>query len=218
MTKKAAVKIDKKRLDKALQVAPRLTIRKLKDAMNEAGRAFIEDVVTKSFTGYKPGLNRTKTKLRNRSGKLRRSAQWNKTRVKGGLFAKTKTLTMRATIGDSFTSQYVNIQEYGGTVRPKRARNLAIPLPANLTPAGRVRFLTRDEGVKFMLNPKTGKMFLYRDGSDGKPVLLYVLKKEVKVPARLGFQARWRSPGVQKRNVRLVNRAVRSALKESKLT
>ena len=68
---------------------------------------------------------------------------------------------------------YARIHQEGGTIVPKKAKYLAIPL----TKAARV-LSPRDFENTFILN---GVIFM---NQDGKPVALYALKKSVTIPKR----------------------------------
>lgn len=82
---------------------------------------------------------------------------------------------------------YANIHEEGGTIRPKTAKYLTIPLKAAQTPAGAPRFTARQaEGIyegTFFRRSQAGNLILY--GKTGKTITpLFVLKDSVVIPAR----------------------------------
>lgn len=121
-------------------------------------------------------------KLHSRTGALRRSL---KTSLSGTKLADVK--------GSVFTdSVYAPIQEKGGVVTAKRAYAnvpggpyLNIPLSDNLTAAGVMRKSARDvfnEGGN-IFQSKNGKWFVSLNGQ-----LMFVLKKSVTIPARLGME------------------------------
>lgn len=80
---------------------------------------------------------------------------------------------------------YANIQETGGTIRPRVAKYLAIPLPAALTRAGVAKKSPRDYTNTFVMRSKSGSLIIaQKTGSkSGKVVALFVLKKSVTIPA-----------------------------------
>lgn len=87
---------------------------------------------------------------------------------------------------------YAAIHEYGGTIRPTRAKNLAIPIGRAKTAAGVARFRPRDiersgydDSVCF--RSKAGNLILWgvkNLKTKKKLTPLFVLKKSVRVPAR----------------------------------
>ena len=114
-----------------------------------------------------------------------------------GLLGKSlRTSTTGTKIGDLRSSAfsdmiYAPIHEYGGTIKAKNAYKnvpggpyLNIPLSANLTAAGVMR-----QGAREVFNAG-GKLFRSRRGNwlislNGQ--LMFVLKKSVTIPARLGM-------------------------------
>lgn len=86
--------------------------------------------------------------------------------------------------------EYAPIHEYGGVIRPKNSKNLAIPIGGAKTKSKvtRGRFLSPRQivGLQF-IKTKSGKKFLIRKpakGSKGKTEFLYVLKDSVRIPMR----------------------------------
>lgn len=111
---------------------------------------------------------------------------------------------------------YARMQQKGGTVRPVNAQYLTIPVLANLYGSGNVRYpsalsLTEAFGEKRIVffRSKKGSLLLgVRDvetgrqlksggfgapkrNRKGKVAPFFVLKKEVKIPPRLGFFETW---------------------------
>ena len=81
---------------------------------------------------------------------------------------------------------YAAIHEHGGTIRPTKAKFLTIPLEAAKTAAGVARGGARFFENTFFMRSKAGNLFLMqRDGNEVRP--LFLLKKEVYIPPRLGF-------------------------------
>lgn len=127
------------------------------------------------------GLNR-------RSGNL--SRDWNTTTSASGGDLQVHIQTTG--VGD----KYAGLQEFGGVVKPVSAKWLWIPLGANKTAAGVARITPRQamSNGGFFTNAKTGGRIFWayaltvaaRKKAKGNLVPLFVLKKEVKVPARMG--------------------------------
>lgn len=88
---------------------------------------------------------------------------------------------------------YAQIQEEGGTIRPRNSKYLAIPLPD----AYRGRSVAdpprsyRDTFVQ--RNPKTGKLFIIQQARGGKFNFLFLLAKQVKLQPRLGMVSTMRN-------------------------
>lgn len=89
--------------------------------------------------------------------------------------------------------EYAAIHQHGGTITPKSAKMLAIPLTREADRAGYARDFPRP---LFILTSKGGSLFLAeadkrkaKKGSSRPPILHYVLKDRVVIPARpfLGF-------------------------------
>lgn len=80
------------------------------------------------------------------------------------------------------------IHETGGIIRAKNAKYLTIPLPEALNPDGTPKKKSAREWDKtFIATSRNGNLLIFqRRGKDIVP--LYVLKKEVKIPARLGMR------------------------------
>lgn len=121
--------------------------------------------------------------LHNRSGLLRRSL---KTDVKG--------TTLNDLSGDVYTDvKYAPIQEKGGTVkaidkylRVPGGPYLNIPLSSNKTAAGVMRMNARQvfSAGGYIIKSRIGN-YLVMSGT-GQP--MFVLKKQVTIPARLGME------------------------------
>lgn len=77
---------------------------------------------------------------------------------------------------------YANLQERGGTIRPKTAQWLTIPLPAAMTASGVARGRARDFDNTFIKKSKAGNLIIFQ--SKGKSIVpLFILKKSVEIPA-----------------------------------
>lgn len=124
-----------------------------------------------------PGGTTAKT-LSRRSGKgmtsIRRSV-----RVTGNTIE-----TVRGRIGGS---KIMAVHEKGATIRARRATYLTIPLPEALNSNGTPkRRSARDWSRTFVAKSRQGNLLIFqRRGREIVP--LYVLKREVKIPPRLGM-------------------------------
>lgn len=103
---------------------------------------------------------------------------------------------------------YLAIHETGGTITAKKAQYLTIPLPAALKSNGTPRRArARDWPNTFILKSKKGNLLIVQ--KQGKSILpLYLLRKSVKIPARLGMRRR-----LQRDTKRFVDRAMAAAHK-----
>jgi len=130
------------------------------------------------------------TKLHVRTGALKRSLRFNS---RG---SELNTLVSWVRAGSSSTAHdvpYAHIQEYGGTIRAKRAYRgvqggayLNIPLPANKTGAGVTRQTAKQvfrNGGRIIKSRRGNYLVVSKIG-----VPLFVLKKSVKIPPRLGMR------------------------------
>ncbi|MEK9736617.1 MAG: hypothetical protein VW239_04775 [Candidatus Nanopelagicales bacterium] len=126
--------------------------------------------------------------IRVRSGALRRSLGFT---VEGEGMATS----LRVFAG----THYANIQEHGGTIRPKNKRFLTVPLPDALTPAGVLkggarlvqrgrRYETADGLPTFIFRSKRGNLLVGARAKNGAMRLLYTLKPSVTLRPRLGFK------------------------------
>ena len=83
-------------------------------------------------------------------------------------------------------SKYAAIHQFGGIIRAKRAKYLAIPL--STTPAGVARGGPRTvQGKTFVQRSKRGNLLIFKANEGGGATPLFVLKKQVTIPKRLTF-------------------------------
>lgn len=190
----------------------------MRKAFRAHGAFFEGYMKAKRFRGY-AGPKNSGVLLQNRSGLLRKSFS----HTVGGGLGQGQPLTL---LVFSQGTKYARLQEYGGTITPKRARNLTIPLSDNLTGAGVARYpsardlLSRYPKQVHFLTTKKGKTFIVSEGKPGRQRAdpkssdlqwLWILKKSVEVPPRLGFRDSWRSVAVTKDRVVRFNEAVKRA-------
>lgn len=98
-----------------------------------------------------------------------------------GMTSKTVGSVNSVTIGSGVAGKkappYARIHEKGGTIKPKKAKMLTIPLPG-------IKGVAANYPDAFIITSKKGNVLLVeKKGKKGlRP--LFVLKKEVKIPAR----------------------------------
>ena len=209
------LKFDNDGFSRAVRNVPRTLGVAMRFRLSEHARDF-ERVMDDVFTARQSGpfrANTTRRKLVNRTGALRRSFR---SKVTDGATGSGADTALRVTIGNARTAHYVFTQEKGGTIRPKTSKYLAIPMPANLTNAGRPRFERPRQVEGLFVLRRGNKLFLVRPKGEGLE-FLWVLKKQVKVPPRLGFVDRWNSKKVADSRIRSVNAAIDDTLRKVKL-
>ncbi len=129
--------------------------------------------------------------LKKRTGELSRSMGFRVEKDNRGIFGS------EIGSGASLKTKrkvYANILEEGGTVRPVRAKKLAIPIGNALTPAGVARFTPTElrEGLagysgSFIRKSKSGNLILFgtvKSVTKIKVIPLFVLKDKVRIPAK----------------------------------
>lgn len=184
----ASIKVDVRSVNAALRKLPDVITARARKSLTDSGNEFV-GAMFKSFGT--PGRNRS------RSGLLRGSIQFV---VEGAKFDDLRLVVYSAGV------VYANLQEHGGTVRPKPPlKYLAIPIDDNLTPAGVATYPSakalRGKGT-FVLRLKSGGLYIVRrEGDDLK--FLFKLVRSATVPPRLGFRKTWDELAAN-RNTRLV--------------
>lgn len=166
--------------------------------MDAFGNAWITTLVSTRLNG-RPGVGR-------RTGNLARSF---KSRVTDSALLNAVVLDVQP---EGPGSEYANLQEFGGTIRPVKAKNLWIPIAGNLNPSGTARISPREaiaqggffaKGVFFgraLTKNKVPQRSQHLGGSGYKGAEfkrgenitpLFVLKKSVRVEGRMGASALW---------------------------
>lgn len=168
------------RLRKALEVAPVELLRQMRIAMEEVLQDVEARLIQEQLSG-RPGLE-------SRTGTLRRS--W---RPPGSGRVSGETLAdLRGVLATS--TPYARIQEYGGTVAPKKGPWLWIPGAARLTPAGVFRGWEGVDWSRTFRVPRSrgaGYVVLARKGDGVDHVATLV--PSVEIPPRLGLRRTWDS-------------------------
>lgn len=113
-------------------------------------------------------------KLKVRTGNLRRSLQESRAKK-----VERRGDNVIGTVGTNM--EYAAIHEYGGTIRPKKSKYLAVPLKAALTAKGVARGGPRDFKDTFFAMSKKGNLIMFGK-SMGKIIPLFAMKKEIKIP------------------------------------
>lgn len=148
--------------------------------MDRFGQDWTRRLVTERLSG-RPGVNR-------RTGNLARSF---KSRTFDSTLLGAIVLDVQP---EGPGAKYANLQEFGGTIKPVRAKNLWIPIAGNLTPAGVAR-ITPTEAINrggfFAKGIFFGKPLVGRGKAKANPVPLFALKKSVTVPGRMGAERLW---------------------------
>lgn len=136
----------------------------------------VSDELIRRHSGPWPG-GTTATSLSKRSGSGIRSIRNFSVRIKG-----------EAVEGVWRLRGYMNFHEKGGVIRARRAKYLTIPLPAALDHRGVPRYQSaREWDNTFLGRSRAGNLIIFQKRGNGV-VPLYVLKKSVRIPPRLGMR------------------------------
>jgi len=141
------------------------------------------DAMRERHAGAWPGGTKPKN-LSKRTGDLVQSIA--KSIRISGKFTATSDRVGR--IGSPLT--YAHVQEFGGTITPRNAQYLTVPLPAAMNSAG-VMLLpkARDYPNTFVAKSRRGNLIIFQKRGRNKIVPLFVLKRSVKIPPRLNLGA-----------------------------
>ncbi len=109
---------------------------------------------------------------------------------------------------------YARLQEFGGVIRPVRARALTIPTALNVGADGLPKYKSaaalRGLGRTILVTTKRGQfVIMVREGGEYRP--MWILRQSVRIPARLGFYRAWRSRDAARR--RQLRSSVAAAIK-----
>ena len=100
------------------------------------------------------------------------------------------------------STPYANIHEHGGTITPKRAKYLTIPLSGNLTERGVMRVPPKSVVNAFFATSKKGNLIMFGESplAGGEIVPMFVLKDKVVIPARPYME-----PAAQEKRSEIIN-------------
>jgi len=194
--------IDKRALDKAIKIAPRVLKFELGDGMDRISKGFLKRFRQQRLQGP-PGV-------RGASGY--------------GLFGTFKRVFLVSPgiegmgIQVFSNSKIAKLHETGGIVSNPGGGRMAVPLSARsqmFTPKGKLRGkykkprqLKNVEPMKFK-----GQTFLVRVKKRAEKILpLYVLKRMVRLKPRLGFYRTW--DGLVNYRIEILNKSVEKALRK----
>lgn len=105
--------------------------------------------------------------------------------------------------------KYADIQERGGTIRPRNKKFLTVPMDAIKTAGGAIKGQYAGGAGEYR---KTGKTFVWRNALGGAFIaekldngkglrLLWKLVKQVRIPGNLGWYATWRKAEPRRRDI-----------------
>jgi hypothetical protein len=135
-------------------------------------------VATRNSRGYPGGT--TGSSLSQRSGSAVRSIH-DSVKVEQGATLQS----IRGYIGGNF---YLRTHEFGAVIRATRSQYLTVPLPAALDSRGvPLRRSARMWANTFIANSRAGNLLIFQKQPGGGIIPLYVLKREVRIPPRLGM-------------------------------
>lgn len=106
-------------------------------------------------------------RLNTRSGHLKRNV---------GMNVGEGQLDLGTKVGNTGEVVYARILERGGAIRAKKAKYLTIPFPG-------VKGLARNFPDSFVIKSKSGALLIVQKDGKGRLKPLFLLKKEVKIPA-----------------------------------
>ena len=169
--------------------ANQIIARKMITFLNKKGNQFVSRMITQRLSGPTGPQS-----LSRRTGTLARNID--------KIVTQPKPNTFRLTAFVRKPAFYAIVHEEGRIIRPKRARHLAIPLAAARTGAGVARpgggggsIRARFPDLKF-IKSRAGNKLLVRIQGKGKNkriIPMFVLKDQVRIPARLGFKKTFKS-------------------------
>lgn len=172
----------------AKQFEPTEFLNRLFQIMDTLGSIVAGKVIEEGLSGRSGGFG-----LARRTGALARSVQGRGVRINGIPAIKVGVFRGPALA-------YAGIQETGGTIKPVRAKALAIPVGPALTPSGvprfsgpralNLRFLPFRRGIAVgkLVDEKEAKQAQDRGGSPYDARAFYILMTKVEIPA-----SRWLS-------------------------
>ena len=172
-------------------------------ALNRIGVEFGTKMSAR-FRGTRSGCKNTSSRLVSRTGALERSIAY-----------KVNGPELKVYAG-GYGIPYARIQEFGGTITGRPW--LTVPLPANYTSACNVRYPSARQlqitGATFV-RKKGRRLIIYLKKTDGNVEALWELRRQVKIPKRLGFLRTWQSRGMRNVMRKRLTQAFGKALRDA---
>lgn len=184
--KMAEVTIDTKAANQAIMKVQPVVMQEIRRIFSAEAAEMAGYIKSEYMTG-----GTTASKLKVRTGKLRASVRSLKNRVVG------TTISGGVGIGTVYGRVHIGPSGQETVIKPKQKKYLTIPLPAALTKAGVTKgsAMSGVWGETFVAKTKKGNLiifgqYLFQKGKKagqaaGKLVPLFLLRKEVTVPARI---------------------------------
>lgn len=142
-------------------------------------KASMGEIATRNSQPYSGPERQADRPLRRRSGGMYRALT--------NSYSVSHGSTVESVVAEIGLPSKYAVHERGATITAKKAKYLTIPLPAALRPNGTpLRPSARDWDNTFVGKSKKGNLLIFRKTDNGI-VPLYALKKQVKIPARLGL-------------------------------
>jgi hypothetical protein len=204
----ASFKFNSKQVQKALKRSPDTIAKWVRLALDQHGQVYKREMGKRFSTDA--ASRKTKTLLTSRSGALLGSITYV---VSGG---SLRDLKLTFHVGNRQTIKYAVTQEEGRVILGKPW--LAIPLPAALTGTGRSRIespkLVMGQPGWFITRTKKGNLLIGRKVGGGVE-FWWVLKRQVKIPARLGFEKTVNSKRLRDDRLKRINNGIIRGLQEA---
>jgi hypothetical protein len=150
------------------------TLKAVEGVVTRGSRLLMGHIMQHHLTGGTTG-----TRLAVRTGQMRRETREKPTRRQGTI------ITGGVEFGSKYAGVHVGPRGQKTIIRPKRAQFLTIPLPAAKTAAGAGRGRARDFPDTFIIKSKRGNALIVRRAGGKGIIPLFVLKKQVTIPARV---------------------------------
>ncbi len=207
---RASFRINSKQVQKTLRATPEILEKHIRRAFDQHGQVYKREMGKRFGGSLVNGRNPSSDRLATRSGALEGSIGY----TVGGSGLKNLKLVFH--IGNRQTIKYAVTQEEGRVILGNPW--LAIPLPAALTGTGRSRIerpsLVRGKPGWFLTKTKAGNLLIGRRVSGGVE-FWWVLKRQVKIPARLGFEKTVNSKKLREDRIKRIRNAVARGLQEA---